>query len=192
MIDDMVAQLKTEQKDDDEKKEYCADEFDKADDKKKVLEKGVADLNTAIEDAKEGIQTTTSEIAALKQGIKSLDKSVAEATEQRKEEHATYVAQMQMNEAAMGLVEKAKNRMQKFYNPTLYKAPPKKEMSMEEKIMQAGSFVQRWIVELLHSVLGLLNQTHGGFVHLHCLDVHCMLFFALLGGISNFLVQRSN
>merc|ERR1719316_1290215 len=47
-----------------------------------------------------------------------------------------------MSEAAMGLVEKAKNRMQKFYNPTLYKAPPKKEMSMEDKIMQAGSFVQ--------------------------------------------------
>merc|ERR1719439_426147 len=42
----------------------------------------------------------------------------------------------------MGLVEKAKNRMQKFYNPTLYKAPPKTEMSMEEKIMQAGSFAQ--------------------------------------------------
>merc|ERR1719335_1361039 len=41
-----------------------------------------------------------------------------------------------MSEAAMGLVEKAKNRMQKFYNPTLYKATPKKE------IMQAGSFVQ--------------------------------------------------
>merc|ERR1719160_2312587 len=49
---------------------------------------------------------------------------------------------MQMNEAAMGLVEKAKNRMQKFYNPTLYKAPPKKEMTMEEKIISAGSFVQ--------------------------------------------------
>merc|ERR1719389_308822 len=47
-----------------------------------------------------------------------------------------------MNEVAIGLVEKAKNRLQKFYNPTLYKAPPKKEMSMEEKIMQAGSFVQ--------------------------------------------------
>merc|ERR1719160_560815 len=47
-----------------------------------------------------------------------------------------------MNEAAVGLVGKAKNRMQKFYNPTLYKAPPKKEMSMEDKIMQAGSFPQ--------------------------------------------------
>merc|ERR1719502_1149286 len=42
----------------------------------------------------------------------------------------------------MGLVEKAKNRMQKFYNPTLYKAPPKTEMSMEEKTIQAGTFVQ--------------------------------------------------
>merc|ERR1719379_2592793 len=42
----------------------------------------------------------------------------------------------------MGLVEKAKNRMQKFYNPTLYKAPPKTEMTMEEKTIAAGSFVQ--------------------------------------------------
>merc|ERR550514_65030 len=47
-----------------------------------------------------------------------------------------------MNEVAMGLVEKAKNRMQKFYNPTLYKAPPKTERSMETKIIDAGTFVQ--------------------------------------------------
>merc|ERR1719231_455397 len=53
-----------------------------------------------------------------------------------------YVEQMQMNEAAMGLVEKAKNRMQKFYNPTLYKATPKTENTMEEKIIEAGTFVQ--------------------------------------------------
>merc|ERR1719262_1937027 len=49
---------------------------------------------------------------------------------------------MQLNEAAVQLVGKAKNRLQKFYNPTLYKAPPKKEMSMEDKIMAAGTFVQ--------------------------------------------------
>merc|ERR1719389_1572294 len=47
-----------------------------------------------------------------------------------------------MNEAAMGLVEKAKNRMQKFYNPTLYKAPPKTEATMEGKIIIAGTFAQ--------------------------------------------------
>jgi len=132
MIDDMVAQLKTEQQDDDEKKEYCADEFDKSDDKKKVLEKGVADLNTAIEDAKEGIQTTTSEIAALKDSIKSLDKAVAEATEQRKEENEDYTALMASDTAAKELLEFAKNRLNKFYNPKLYKEPKEASFAQRE------------------------------------------------------------
>merc|ERR1712100_1011150 len=54
MIDEMVSTLKTEQQDDDHKKEYCAKQFDLSDDKKKGLERSVADLETAIEDAKEG------------------------------------------------------------------------------------------------------------------------------------------
>merc|ERR1719472_243544 len=49
MIDDMVATLKKEQKDDDEKKEYCAKQFDMSGDKKKGLERAVADLETVIE-----------------------------------------------------------------------------------------------------------------------------------------------
>merc|ERR1719446_1772606 len=56
MIDDMIATLKQEQIDDDNKKEYCGVQADSAD-----------------------------EIAALGAGIKALDKAVAEATEQRKE-----------------------------------------------------------------------------------------------------------
>merc|ERR1711933_67553 len=55
MIDDMVATLKQEQLDDDHKKEYCAKQFDFADDKKKGLERSIADLETAIADAKDGI-----------------------------------------------------------------------------------------------------------------------------------------
>merc|ERR1719460_1970010 len=55
MIDDMVATLKKEQQDDDHKKEYCAEQFDLTDDKKKSLERSVADLETAIADEKEGI-----------------------------------------------------------------------------------------------------------------------------------------
>merc|ERR1719446_539920 len=64
MIDEMVATLKTEQADDDHKKEYCAKEFDIADDKKKSLERSISDLETAIEDTKEKIATVTDEIAA--------------------------------------------------------------------------------------------------------------------------------
>merc|ERR1719287_225449 len=85
MIDELVATLKAEQADDDEKKDYCAKELDSSDDKKKGLERSIADLKTVIEEAKEGIQTLTDEVAALTEGIKALDKAVAEATEQRKE-----------------------------------------------------------------------------------------------------------
>jgi len=123
MIDDLVAELKQDQINDDSKKEYCEVEFDTADDKKKVLEKGVADLETAIINSKDGIVTTKEEIDALEDGVKALDKEVAEATENRKEENAEYTELMAGNAAAKELIEFAKNRLNKFYNPKLYKPP---------------------------------------------------------------------
>jgi predicted nucleic acid-binding Zn-ribbon protein len=138
MIDELVAELKKDQTDDDAKKEYCAAEFDSSDDKKKVLEKSIADLETAIADSQEGIATTTEEIAALEASIKALDKAVAEATEQRKEENEEYTATMASNAAAKELLEFAKNRLNKFYNPKLYKPPAKKELSEEEQATLAA------------------------------------------------------
>jgi len=123
MIDDLVAELKKDQVNDDAKKEYCAAEFDLADDKKKVLTKGISDLETAIVNSKDGIVTTKEEIDALEDGIKSLDKEVAEATENRKEENSEYTELMAGNGAAKELIEFAKNRLNKFYNPKLYKPP---------------------------------------------------------------------
>jgi septal ring factor EnvC (AmiA/AmiB activator) len=138
MIDEMVATLKTEQQDDDHKKEYCAAQFDQADDKKKSLEKAVADLETAIEDTKEGISTLEAEIDALQASIKALDKAVAEATDQRKEENEDYTELMASDSAAKELLGFAKNRLNKFYNPKLYKAPPKRVLSEEDRITVAN------------------------------------------------------
>merc|ERR1719301_165611 len=123
MIEDLVKELKQDQVNDDGKKEYCVTELDTADDKKKVLEKGVSDLETAIVNSKDGIVSTKAEIEALDDGIKALDKSVAEATEQRKEENEDYTALMASDAAAKELIEFAKNRLNKFYNPKLYKPP---------------------------------------------------------------------
>merc|ERR1719217_1791523 len=53
MIDEMVALLGDEQKADDEKKAYCLSELDKAEDEKKLLLQTGADLEKAIEEAKE-------------------------------------------------------------------------------------------------------------------------------------------
>jgi chromosome segregation ATPase len=134
MIDDMVATLKQEQTDDDDKKEYCAVQMDHLDDKKKALERKESDEETAIEDAKESLATLSEEIKALEAGIKALDKSVAEATEQRQEENAEYKSLMASNTAAKQLLEFAKNRLNKFYNKALYKPPPKRELSEEDRI----------------------------------------------------------
>merc|ERR1719174_2340786 len=110
MIDNMVATLKREQQDDNDKKEYCAMQFDHADDKKKGLERSVSDLETAIAKAKELLSSLADEIKALEKGVKDLDKSVAEATEQRKEENQDYTALMASDAAAKELLGFAKNR----------------------------------------------------------------------------------
>jgi len=142
MIDNMVANLKQEQLDDNNKRETCSRLFDNADDKKKSLERSVEDLETAIADAKEGVSTTATEIEALKEGISTLDKSVAEATEQRKAENADFKELISQNSAAKQLLGMAKNRMNKFYNPKLYKAPPKVELSEAGRIEASMAFVQ--------------------------------------------------
>jgi len=142
MIDDMVVLLGKQQKEDEKQKAYCEDEFEKAADEEAATKTKLAQTDATLAEMTDTIGTLMEEISGLTASIAALDKEVADATEQRKEEHVAYVAQMQMNEAAMGLVEKAKNRMQKFYNPTLYKAPPKTENTMEEKIIEAGTFVQ--------------------------------------------------
>merc|ERR1711865_614759 len=102
----------------------------------KGLERSISDSEVAIEDAKETIKTTASEIEALAAGIKALDKSVAEASEQRKEENSDFTTLMAQDTAAKELLGVAKNRLNKFYNPKLYVPPPKVERSQADAISQ--------------------------------------------------------
>jgi len=134
LIDNMVVTLKKEQQDDDHKKEYCTVQLDIADDSKKELERAISDSEKAIAESQDTLNTVNEEIKTLQDGIVALDKSVAEATEQRKDENADYTELMAGNSAAKELILFAKNRMQKFYNPKLYKAPPKRELTEEERV----------------------------------------------------------
>merc|ERR1719420_938036 len=134
MVDEMLSVLVAEQQDDDDKKEYCEMQFDIADDKKKALQRSVKNLETAIGKEKEIIAALGEEIKALEAGIIALDKAVAEATEQRKEENSEFTELMASDGAAKELLGFAKNRLNKFYNPKLYKAPPKRELSESEQI----------------------------------------------------------
>merc|ERR1719217_376363 len=134
MIDEMVVLLGKEQATDDKKKAYCEAELDKAEDELKEIEHAIEDLEKGMEEATGSIETLSAEIAALQEGIVDLDKAVAEATEQRKAEHAENTETLANNNAAKDLIAIAKNRMQKFYNPKLFKPAPKRELTAEERI----------------------------------------------------------
>merc|ERR1719482_943344 len=132
MIDSLTAELKKAQADDDDKKSYCEAELDKAEDKKKGLAQDVSDLETAIDDETEAISTLKTEIEALDDGIRALDKEVADATENRQKEHEEFLPAYAANAAAVDLLKFAKNRLNKFYNPSQYQAP-KRQLTEDER-----------------------------------------------------------
>jgi chromosome segregation ATPase len=137
-IDGMIDVLGKEQADDDKQKAFCDSEFSKSAAEKKATEEKLASLAASIEEMSATVATLTSEIETLSAEIKALDKAVAEATEQRKEEHATFLQAQAENQAATQLVEAAKNKLYKFYNPVMYKAPERRELTEEERIAVSG------------------------------------------------------
>merc|ERR1719238_1297302 len=137
-IDGMVKVLAAEQKEDDDTKAFCTTEIEKADGEKADTEEGIAASAAAIEEMEESSATLAEEIATLQKEIKALDKAVAEATEQRKEEHEDFITFQTENNAAVQLIEKAKNKLFKFYRPNMYKEAPKRELTEEEQLLAAS------------------------------------------------------
>jgi chromosome segregation ATPase len=134
MMDDMVVLLGEEQKDDEKQKAWCETEFDTSEDKDASLKRKLEGLTASIEEMTENIAALGDGIKALSDGIVALDKSVAEATETRKAEHAEFVTTSAQNNAAVQLLGVAENRLNKFYNPSVYKAPERRELTEEERI----------------------------------------------------------
>merc|ERR1719272_2541538 len=120
MIDGMVGVLEGEQTKDDAQDKFCLEELEKAKEEAKQVGVDIGDLAAAIDEQRDSIASVASAIEAIKAGLVELDKSVADATEQRKKEHEESVEEAASNQAAMELINMAKNRMNKFYNPTVY------------------------------------------------------------------------
>jgi chromosome segregation ATPase len=134
MIEELISTLKKEQTADDDKLEYCKISIDATEDKTKELGHKISDLENSIAKNTDAVIALKDEIDTLEDGIKEMDKEVAEATEQRKEEHEEYHNLKASDTAAKELLAFAKNRLNKFYNPKLYKPPPKRELTEEERI----------------------------------------------------------
>merc|ERR1719247_3629160 len=139
MIDDMVVTLKEEQKDDEAQLKWCNAEFDTTEDKTADEKRRSEGAAAKIAETEDAIATLKDELAVLAKGIKDLDAAVAEATEQRKAEHAEFVETSAQNNAALQLLGVAENRLNKFYNPAAYMPPQRRELTEEERIyVQSG------------------------------------------------------
>merc|ERR1719460_2569495 len=121
MVEEMETVLKEEQASDDAQKGFCDKDIEKSEKEQKDTEEEIASSAALIEECKEASAETADEIALLQKEIKELDLAVAEATEQRKEEHGEYIQFMEENNAAVQLLTKAKNKLSKFYRPNQYK-----------------------------------------------------------------------
>jgi len=138
MVDDMQALLATEQTDDDNQMSFCEKDLDRTATEKADTESAIAASAALIEETESASATLADEVAQLQKDVKALDAAVADATEQRKNEHGEYVQFQTENNAALQLIEKAKNRLFKLYRPNLYKEAPKQELTDEEKILASS------------------------------------------------------
>merc|ERR1719311_347102 len=140
LVDDMIVLEEEEQSGDDHQKPWCNGEFEKEDREEKSEKTEIASLDAEMLEETDAIEGLEEEIKALQEQIAGLDKAVAQATEQRKEEHSEYQETLTLTKTAIELIGKAKNKLQKFYNPALYKAPPKEELSAEDQIIANVAF----------------------------------------------------
>jgi chromosome segregation ATPase len=137
-ITGMMKVLDSDQKNDDEQQAFCEAEISKNDKEHAATKEAIATSAASIEEMSDESASLASEIATLQDEIKALDKAVAEATEQRKEEHADSLVFQTENNAAIQMIEKAKNALNKFYRPNLHKEEPKRELTEEERLVVAS------------------------------------------------------
>jgi len=135
LLDNMVKNLVKEGEDDEKHKEYCEVEFAENAQEAKDTQEHLNAQNSQESELKDQVDTIANEMTTLSNEITAMDGSVAAASLQRKKESAEYTQMMTLNEAAIQLIDKAKNRLAKFYNPTLYKEEPKKELAADDRIM---------------------------------------------------------
>ncbi len=91
-----------------------AQESDKTEDDKKVLQNESLKLETATDAAKETITTFKAKIEVLGDGIRALDKEVADDIEQREKEPAEYTENLASDNAAVDLLKFVTHSLNKF------------------------------------------------------------------------------
>jgi len=136
MVDGMVAVLEKESVEDRRHRDFCQADIRQTQDETADKQEQVETLNGLIASMADEVSSTKQDMDDLVQAVATTDRDVAQATEQRKKEHSEYLETSQLTASAVQLMERAKNKLQKFYNPALHVA--EEAPATEESFVQVG------------------------------------------------------
>jgi chromosome segregation ATPase len=115
MMDKMLVDLQTQQKDEYEKNEQCKADLDKTEDDIKVGNQEKKDLDEKHLQISNNLATLASEIAELKADVAANEVSLKQAGEARKEENQVFQATVSDQRATVNILNKALARLKEFY-----------------------------------------------------------------------------
>ena len=116
MIDEMVETLKSEEADDLEKKETCEKEREEKTASARELSRKIDDFTDVMTRNRARIEELKTIIAEKEEEIKKMEQDLKEAKDQREKEKMEYEAAKADDEAALKLVNQAKDVLKDFYD----------------------------------------------------------------------------
>jgi hypothetical protein len=114
-MDTMAVELKVQQKEEVEKKEFCVTKIDETEDSIKVAEQTKEDLAGKHQDAANTIEVLKGEIKTLKSEVQEAQVSLKAAGEDRKEANQLYQTSMSDQRATIQILNMALKRLKEFY-----------------------------------------------------------------------------
>jgi chromosome segregation ATPase len=115
MITKMISDMKQEQKDDDNHRQWCQKEIDLTEDSIKVVQETTDTHNQKMAEKNNELSTLQEAMATVKKEIKDLDLNMLIATAQRKKEKSEYDQVVSEITISLSLLKKARDRMAAFY-----------------------------------------------------------------------------
>eukprot|EP00397_Hematodinium_sp_SG-2012_P013269 GEMP01013465.1.p1 GENE.GEMP01013465.1~~GEMP01013465.1.p1 ORF type:complete len:708 (+),score=209.37 GEMP01013465.1:52-2175(+) len=123
-MDDMLAQLRTQQQDEYEHREYCTKELDTNENNIANKKRHKSSVESTIQDLKNFLGTTSNDIDALKATISELQTGMKRAGEDRAAENKEFQQTVADQRATKQILDKALKRLEQFYQPNAGQQKP--------------------------------------------------------------------
>jgi len=118
-MDNMLAELKTQQQNEYDQNERCKKDLDETEDTIKIEQRNKKDLEEKNKDLTNTLATLNDEIKTLKQEVSDMEVSLKKAGIDRKAENELYQQSVADQRATITILNMALDRMKEFYEPKL-------------------------------------------------------------------------